>query len=203
MASAKSSEPAPEPQVVAAIADVPALPDPSDVTEREELSATALAHEVADTVRSTIQSTLLSDPSDYTVASDDTIEVQELETLGHCGDWLGLKTQRLRDINGLAFRTPVDVGQRIKLDLSKVDAAAFENLRTAYHRHQQDSFFRNHTITGVNEHTIKRNESVWILSLRKYDVPIWLFRQYNPSLDLHKVQPGTRVRFPVLVRNNG
>ena len=119
------------------------------------------------------------------------------------GDWLGIKTQRLRDINGLAFRTPVDVGQRIKLDLSQVDAAAFENLRTTYHRHQQDSFFRNHTITGVNEHTIKRNESVWILSLRKYDVPIWLFRQYNPSLDLHKVQPGTRVRFPVLVSNNG
>jgi len=203
VASSKPREPAPEPQVVAAIADVPALPDPSDVTEREELSASALVDEVAATVRSTIQSTLLSDPSDYTVASDDTIEVQELETLGHYGDWLGLKTQRLRDINGLAFRTPVDVGQRIKLDLSKVDAVAFENLRTAYHRHQQDSFFRNHTITGVNEHTIKRNESVWILSLRKYDVPIWLFRQYNPSLDLHKVQPGTRVRFPVLVRNNG
>ena len=128
--------------------------------------------------------------------------MQELETLGHFGDWLSIKTQRLRDINGLAFRTPVDVGQRIKLDLSQVDAAAFEDLRTAYHRQQQDSFFRNHTITGVNEYTIKRNESVWILSLRKYDVPIWLFRQYNPSLDLHNVQRGTRVRFPVLISNN-
>jgi len=145
----------------------------------------------------------LSDPSDYTVASDNTIEVQELETLGHYGDWLGIKTQRLRDLNGLAFRTPVDVGQRIRLDLGQVDAAAFESLRTAYHRQQQDNFFRNHTITGVTEHTIKRNESVWILSLRKYDVPIWLFRQYNPSLDLHKLRPGTRVRFPILKSNNG
>jgi membrane-bound lytic murein transglycosylase D len=137
------------------------------------------------------------------VATDNTIEVQELETLGHFGDWLGIKTQRLRDINGLAFRAPVEFGQRIKLDLSEVDAASFENLRTAYHRQQQDSFFRNHTITGVNEHTIKKNESVWILSLREYDVPIWLFRQYNPSLDLHRVRPGTRVRFPVLVTNSG
>jgi len=192
----------PEPQIVAAIADMPAIADPAEADE-EEISPGALVDEVAATVRSTIQSTLLSDPSDYTVASDNTIEVQELETLGHFGDWLGIKTQRLRDINGLAFRTPVDVGQRIKLDLSQVDAAAFENLRTTYHRQQQDSFFRNHTITGVNEHTIKRNESVWVLALRTYDVPIWLFRQYNPSLDLHKVQPGTRVRFPVLVSNSG
>ncbi len=203
MAAAKPAEPVPEPQAVAAIADVPAIADPAELPEAEEFSPGALVDEVAATIRSTIQSTLLSDPSDYTVAPDHTIEVQELETLGHYGDWLGIKTQRLRDINGLAFRTPVDVGQRIKLDLSQVDAASFENLRTAYHRQQQDSFFRSHTITGVNEHTIKRNESVWILSLRKYDVPIWLFRQYNPSLDLNKVQPGTLVRFPVLVTNNG
>ena len=203
VAAAEEAAPVPEPQVVAAIADVPAIADPAELADEEEISPSALVDEVAATIRSTIQSTLLSDPSDYTVASDNTIEVQELETLGHYGDWLGIKTQRLRDINGLAFRTPVDVGQRIKLDLSQVGAASFENLRTAYHRQQQDSFFRKHTITGVNEHTIKRNESVWILSLRKYDVPIWLFRQYNPSLDLHKVQPGTRVRFPVLVSNNG
>ncbi len=206
VAAAKPAQPVVEPQVVAAIADVPAISDPAspdDLAEWEGISAGALVDEIVATVRSTIQSTLLSDPSDYTVASDNTIEIQELETLGHYGDWLGIKTQRLRDINGLAFRTAVDVGQRIKLDLSQVDAAAFEDLRIAYHRQQQDSFFRNHTITGVNEHTIKRNESVWILSLRKYDVPIWLFRQYNPSLDLHKVLPGTRVRFPVLVRNNG
>ena len=203
VAAAIPTEPLPEPQVVATIADAPAIADPADMTDGEEISASALVDEVAATVRSTIQSTLLSDPSDYTVAPDNTIEVQELETLGHYGDWLSIKTQRLRDINGLEFQTPVDVGQRIKLDLSQVDATAFENMRTAYHRQQQDSFFRNHTITGVNEHTIKRNESVWILSLRKYNVPIWLFRQYNPSLDLHKVQPGTRVRFPVLVSNNG
>jgi membrane-bound lytic murein transglycosylase D len=198
-----AAEPPPTPQVVAAIADVPAIPDPAEVREAEEISPGALVDELTATIRSTVQSSLLSDPSDYTVASDNTIEVQELETLGHFGDWLGIKTQRLRDINGLAFRTPVTVGQRVKLDLSKVDAETFENLRTAYHRQQQDSFFRNHTITGVQEHTIRRNESVWVLALRQYDVPLWLFRQYNPSLDLHKVIPGTRVRFPVLVSNNG
>ena len=46
---------------------------------------------------------------------------------------------------------------------------------------------------------IRRGESVWILSLRQYKVPIWLFRQYNPELDFHRVQPGTTIRFPVIV----
>ena len=88
------------------------------------------------------------------------------------------------------------VGQRIKLDLGTVDAESFENLRAAYHKNQQDTFFRNNTITGVTEHIVRRGESVWILALRKYDVPVWLFRQYNPELDLNNVQRGTRLNFP-------
>lgn len=160
--------------------------------------AGALPDESGETMVAELQSSLLSDPSDYTVAADGTIEVHPLETLGHYADWLGIRTQRLRDLNGLAFRTPVDVGQRIRLDLSRVDANAFEVRRTEYQRSRQDEFFREHTIRGVEEHIVARGESVWILALRRYDVPLWLFRQYNPELDLHNVRPGTRVRLPVL-----
>ena len=180
-----------------AIADLPAVAT-SEVEDEEE--PFVLADQVSSLIGS-VQASLLSDPSDYTVAEDTTIEVQPLETLGHYGDWLGIKTQRLRDINGLAFRTPVAVGQRIKLDLGKVDAEAFENLRATYHKQQQDTFFRNNTITGVTEHVVRSGESVWILALRKYDVPVWLFRQYNPEVDMDKVRRGTRLNFPILVNN--
>jgi membrane-bound lytic murein transglycosylase D len=186
--------PAADPVVVAS-ADVPAVESPAVVAEQ---TPGAMADEVAATMLSTIQTALLSDPSDYSVASDKTIEVHPLETLGHYADWLGIRTQRLRDINGLAFRTPVEVGQRIKLDLGSVDAQTFEALRVAYHREQQDGFFRKNVISDVTEHVIRRGESIWVLALREYDVPVWLFRQYNPGLDLHDVQPGTRVQFPVL-----
>jgi membrane-bound lytic murein transglycosylase D len=166
--------PAPPP---AALADAPAIgPEP----EVEEESPGALADQLGDMIGS-LQASLLSDPSDYTVADDRSIEVHPLETLGHYADWLGLRTQRLRDINGLAFRTPVEVGKRIKLDFSSVTQEQFETLRTQYHRQQQDTFFRSHTITGVTEHVVKSGESVWILSLRQYDVPVWLFRQYKRS----------------------
>jgi len=183
-----------EPIAVASISDVPA-----EVPGVEEFEPAEVMSDLASSLVGSLQTTLLSDPSDYTVANDNTIEIQPLETLGHYADWLGLRTQRLRDINGFAFRTPVEVGQRIKLEFGDIDAQTFENLRVDYHRGQQDGFFRKHVITGVTEHTIRSGESIWILSLREYDVPVWLFRQYNPGFDLHRVTPGTTVRFPTLI----
>ncbi len=188
---------------VAIIANVPATAAGPELPASDEETLGFLGERIADTLMGALQSALLSDPSDYDVAADKTIEVHPMETLGHYADWLGIKTQRLRDINGLAFRTPVVVGQRIELDLSQVNPADFEALRSTYHRELQDAFFRNNTITGIQEHTVASGESVWILSLRQYSVPIWLFRQYNPTLDMSRVAAGTRIRFPILVSNHG
>ena len=199
-AAGPAPAPRPTPAVVAASADAPAVEAPSVVAEQ---TPGAMAGDLAATLLGTIQTALLSDPSDYSVAADSSIEVHPLETLGHYADWLGIRTQRLRDINGLAFRTPVEVGQRIRLDLGSVDAQTFEDRRIAYHRTQQDSFFREHVITGVADHVIRRGESIWLLALRDYEVPVWLFRQYNPGLDLHSVRPGTTVQFPVLAPAGG
>ena len=163
-----------------------------------EVTPAAMAGDLEPAAPVAAQTDLLSDPSDYSVAADGSIEVQPLETLGHYGDWLQIKTQRLRDLNGLAFRTAVEVGGRIRLDLDTVDAKTFEARRIAYHRQQQDNYFRGHVITGITEYTIRNGDSIWVLALRKYDVPLWLFRQYNPSLDLQKIRPGTRVQFPVM-----
>jgi membrane-bound lytic murein transglycosylase D len=190
--------PAPATAVPPEVAIVASYATAEDDTPGEALTPAALANEFAATLLGRIQTALLADPSDYTVAADKSIEVQELETLGHFGDWLEIKTQRLRDLNGLAFRTPLAVGQRIRLDLDTVDASKFEERRIAYHRAQQDSFFRKHIITGVTEHTIRSGDSIWILSLRQYKVPVWLFRQYNPEINLHLVQPGTKVQIPLL-----
>jgi len=180
---------------LASLADAPAI---GSIPEDEGETPGALANQLSDFIGS-LQASLLSDPSDYTVASDNTIEVYPLETLGHYADWLGLRTQRLWDLNYMAFRTPVAVGKRIKLDFSEASIDQFEALRTRYHRQQQDTFFRSHTITGVKEHVVRSGESVWILSLHRYGVPIWLFRQYNPEVDMDNVRPGTRLNFPLLI----
>jgi membrane-bound lytic murein transglycosylase D len=197
---APSADQAPVKPAAAVEAAVVAAVDmqPDEQVFLEEATPAALSGGLVATLMGSLQTALLSDPSDYSVMDNLTIEVQALETLGHYADWLGIRTQRLRNINGLAFRSPLVVGERLKLEFAAVDVDTFESRRVAYHRAEQDGFFRKHIITGVTEHVIKRGDSIWVLSLRTYDVPVWLFRQYNPGLDLHKVRPGVTVRFPVL-----
>ncbi len=139
-----------------------------------------------------------ADPSDYTVAEDGTIEVQAAETLGHYADWLEIRTQRLRDANAMRFGKPVVVGKRLRLEFSRVGPELFEQRRQAYHREMQETFFTQFQISGTEEHVVERGEALWILALRRYRVPIWLLRQYNPDLDLDKVHPGTKVVIPLL-----
>jgi len=139
---------------------------------------------------------MLADPSDYLVAVDGTIEVQAAETLGHYADWLEIKTQRLRDLNGYAFRRPVVVGQRLRLDLDRVDAQEFAARRVAYHRRLQASYFDRYRVIDTTVHRLRRGESIWVLTMRTYQIPLWLLRQYNPDLDMDRVRPGDSLVFP-------
>ena len=149
-------------------------------------------------VLASAQAEMAGDPSDYLVRDDRTIEVQALETLGHYADWLEIRTQRLRDINGMPFREPVVIGRRLTLDFSQVPPAVFEARRMEYQQQTQEAFFRAFQVTGVEDHVVSAGESLWELSLGDFRVPVWLVRQYNPDLDLDRVAPDMVVKFPVL-----
>jgi len=148
-------------------------------------------------------SALIADPSDYTVATDGTIEVQSNETLGHFADWLGVRTSRIRSINGLQYGDHVIVHHRIKLDFTNTTPEAFESQRIAYHRGIQESFFDEWEIDGVDTHRVRPGDSAWILSHRRFDVPLWLLRQYNPDLDFDALTVGTKLTVPRLKKRAG
>lgn len=143
---------------------------------------------------------LSADPSDYTVAEDDTIEVQGAETLGHYAEWLGLRTQRLRDLNKLPFGQPLAIGKRLKLDLSRTSQERFERRRIAFHRRLQARFFQRYRITDTDTHVVRQGESLWQLTHQRHRIPVWLFRQYNPDLELSGVRAGSKLVFPVIER---
>jgi membrane-bound lytic murein transglycosylase D len=86
------------------------------------------------------------------------------------------------------------------LEFSRVDHKLFEARRIAYQEQRQESFFLAYQIADIQDHVIRSGESLWILAQRRYDVPVWLLRQYNPDLDLDRVNPGTVVKFPRLER---
>ena len=144
------------------------------------------------------QADLAADPTDYSVAVDRTIEVQASETLGHYADWLQIRTQQLRNINRMSFGQGVVVGRNLELDFSVVDPVTFERRRRTYHQKIQEVFFQTYQINDTLDHTVKPGESLWILALRTYRVPVWLVRQFNPDLDPDRVRPGMVIKFPQL-----
>ena len=137
-----------------------------------------------------------ADPFDYGVAQDGTIRVAAGETLGHYADWLGITSARLREMNHLKFRTPVLIGQRIRLDFSQVTREVFETLRHEYHRELQAAYFASHRIVGTEIRIARPGDSVWTLSQHRAQLPLWLLQQYNPDLDLTSLRAGTQIVMP-------
>ncbi|MAG33008.1 MAG: lytic transglycosylase [Deltaproteobacteria bacterium] len=199
LSPARSAEPAPSPTDRAA-AESTTEPD-------EDRSSQALAGGISDgssTDESAVEPSpgLLADPSDYTVASNGSILVQANETLGHYAEWLGLRASRLREINGFQYGEPVVVQQRLQLDFSSVRPEDFEHARIDYHRTLQEEFFAEWEIEGTVVHRVGRGDSLWTLSTRRFDVPIWLLRQYNPDVNLDALSAGTPLTVPKLRQRN-
>ena len=176
----------------------PALAASGISVGEQEASEASVALESADGLATAIVTILSGDPSDYTVDSKLTIEIQAAETLGHYADWLDIRASDLRRINGMSYGRPLVIGHRIKLDFSRVSVAAFEQLRLAYQQGLQQAFFMSRQINSVSNYTIRRGESLWTLSQLKFNVPVWLLRQYNPDLDFDKLKPGLVIKVPQL-----
>ena len=162
---------------------------------REPVSASQ-AEELSPALGPVSVSQGLADSIDYQVRDDGTIRVEATETLGHYADWLRLPTQALRNLNKLKARQPVQLGQKLKLDYSRVSRESFEQIRRDYHAKLQGEFFVQHRISGTEVYIVRRGDSLWTMTQRFSNLPIWLLRQYNPDTDLSDLRPGTQVVMP-------
>ena len=209
-------EPRPEPRIEKTPAPAPSNPAATPAATPPKVASSAApppaakpsvkqpAPEIEDALAAKEESAtdpspgLLADPSDYTIGPDRRIVVQPNETLGHYAEWLGVRASRLRQLNGMRFGEPVVLHQKLKLDFSQVPPGDFERVRTEYHRELQEEFFTQWEIEGTSIHKIGPGESIWKLSTREFEVPIWLLRQYNPDVDLDSLSAGTQITVPKL-----
>jgi membrane-bound lytic murein transglycosylase D len=162
---------------------------------REPVSA-AQAEELSPALGPATASQALADSIDYQVRDDGSIRVEATETLGHYADWLKIPTQRLRVVNKLKARSTVQLGQKLQLDYSKVSREGFEQARRDYHAKLQGEFFAQHRIAGTEVYIVRRGDSLWTMTQRFSNLPIWLLRQYNPDTDLSDLRAGTQVVMP-------
>ena len=54
-------------------------------------------------------------------------------------------------------------------------------------------------IRSTRRHVVAEGDSVWELTHKKYRIPLWLLRQYNPDLDPDRLRPGMEIVVPELV----
>ena len=139
-----------------------------------------------------------SDPSDYSVALDDTIVLQASESVGQLADWLDLPTWDIRQLNNIPFSNQVPIGTKVLLTFDRVSKIDFENRRREFHSDLQQDFFESFTIRGAEEYQIKRTDNISRLALNRYSTPLWLVRQYNPGINFTGVYVGQRIVFPLI-----
>jgi membrane-bound lytic murein transglycosylase D len=195
LAAAARAKPPVEAEVP--VATVAVATEPAGETEGIAPESEREAEEIGPALVPGTQAAASADPSDYTV-NGNVILVQAAETLGHYAEWLGVRASQLRQLNRISFATPVIIGRKVKLDFSKVTPDQFEARRAEYHRALQEAFFTQFRLKGTSDHVIKRGESVWVLAQQRYNIPIWLLRQYNPDLDLGALQSGARLVIPLV-----
>jgi peptidoglycan lytic transglycosylase D len=144
-----------------------------------------------------------TDPSDYAVHMNGRITIQAAETLGHYAEWLEIRASQLRRLNGMRYGQDLVIGSALRLDFSRVTPEEFERRRLEYHRSLQDEFFEAFVVTGTERHVLRKGDTVWELATRRYRVPVWLLRQYNPDLDFASLPTGVAMVVPVIEPRHG
>ncbi len=199
LALAAAARAAPPAEAQVPVENIIAPPaEPAAVAEASEPVSELEAEAIGPTLVPGIQAAASADPSDYSVHDEAFVLVQATETMGHYAEWLEVRASQLRKINRMTTATPVVIGRKVKLDFSKVTPDQFEARRMEYHKRLQETFFTQFRIKGNDTHVIKRGESVWVLAQQRYNIPIWLLRQYNPDVDLGAIKPGTRLVIPTV-----
>jgi membrane-bound lytic murein transglycosylase D len=126
-----------------------------------------------------------------------TIQVMAEETLGHYADWLGIATQKIRNLNGFSYGRPLRLSEAVKVPLDKTSKEVFEEKRFEYHKEIEEDFFDAFEIENFEKYKIRSGDSIWTVS-NKFETPLWLIIKYNPDVDFNKLKSMQELVVPVI-----
>ena len=113
-------------------------------------------------------------------------------------DWLQIPTQKIRTLNRLPYGRTISIDQKIKIPLAPKAQEGFEELRYEYHKEMEEDFFESFSIAEVSIYEVKNGDTIWSLCLNELDIPVWLLKKYNPSMDFGKLQPLEKINYPIV-----
>ncbi len=126
------------------------------------------------------------------------IQVDTGETLGHFADWLHVSAQYIRNLNRLAFKEEIHMDQNLIIPFSLIEKDRFEEKRYEFHKEFEEDFLTAYTIDGTWEYKIRRGDNIWTLCKRQFELPVWLIKKYNLSVNLNRLVPGQKIVIPIV-----
>ncbi|MFA6283818.1 MAG: LysM peptidoglycan-binding domain-containing protein [Desulfurivibrionaceae bacterium] len=125
------------------------------------------------------------------------IRVEAEETLGHYARWLGIRAWDLRRLNGLRYEQALAVNQPVKIPLAKGSKERFEAQRYEFHKEMVEDFFAAYRLMeGTRSYRVKQGDTIWALCQNEFELPFWLIKKYNPSVNFAQLKPGLRLVVP-------
>ncbi|HSO20853.1 MAG TPA: LysM peptidoglycan-binding domain-containing protein, partial [Desulfosarcina sp.] len=126
------------------------------------------------------------------------LEVQVEETLGHYAEWAGIRASRIRHFNQLPFGRPLKLHQQIKIPLNGISAEDFEARRYEFHKRLQEDFFAVYRVGELQRYRVQAGDSYWTLCREKFDLPLWLLKQYNSQVNLAALRIDQSLTIPAI-----
>ncbi len=126
------------------------------------------------------------------------IQVDTGETLGHFADWLHVSAQTIRNLNHLSFREEIHMDQHLTIPFTRVDRDHFEEQRYEFHKEFEEDFLSAYIIEGSWQYNIRRGDNIWTLCKEQFDLPVWLIKKYNLSVNLNKLKLGQKIVIPIV-----
>ena len=151
-----------------------------------------------------LTSTPIIAPLDTTVPRDDepptvTFSLRRGETLAHFARWSGLPVELIADRSALGLTGVYPVGTEVRLPLDPEARAHVELARTEHHVARADGYLDSRGgVAGTDFYTVRTGDTAWSISRNELGIPVWLLETYNPSVDLERLTPGTRLMVPAL-----
>ena len=123
------------------------------------------------------------------------IRVATNETVGHYAEWMRIEPAAIYRLNDLR-KTALHLGREVVLPIGpKSDVKNFEVMRLEYHMMLEEDFFSRYEVTGTRQRSVRAGETVWAICTKE-QIPVWLLKKYNRSINLSLLKKGVRLIIP-------
>ncbi|MBD3419828.1 MAG: transglycosylase SLT domain-containing protein [Chitinivibrionales bacterium] len=127
------------------------------------------------------------------------IRVSINETIGHYADWLGIRTQSIRNLNRMGRSSTIRINQKLTIPADKDALDIFVAARLEYHMAIEEDFYTQYKVVDVKEYRVRRGQTLLdVCNAGETEIPLWLLAKHNKNTNLEYIYAGMTLWRPLI-----